>query len=162
MGGIHVDFDYECWTNIEPLLERSCNIALEPESHCEIYGVCHFLNSALLACIPKHPFVARVIDEIFSAKTLSYDSTNKPMCILNTTGPLMLSNLYDSLPTQEKEEIHLIPAKFVTPFDARQIRLVKAGVENEELEACLEEAYAIHYFSNAWLPELMQQGDSAK
>ena len=157
MGGMHIDFDYECWENIEPLLEKPCNIALEPDSHCELYGVKNFLNSAFMACTPEHPFVSTIIDKIFSPSILEYDSSNKPMCILNTTGPLMLSNLYDSLSPELKEEVHLIPAKHVTPFDSRQIRLVKTGIENEELEACLEEAYAIHYFSNAWLPELAIQ-----
>lgn len=159
MGGMHIDFDYECWENIEPLLKKSCNIALEPESHCERYDVENFLNSALMACTPGHPFVSAIIAKVFSPLTLEYDLSNKPMCILNTTGPLMLSNLHASLPSEIKEEIHLIPAKNVTPFDSKQVRQVKAGIENDELEACLEEAYAIHYFSNAWLPELWNQGE---
>jgi hypothetical protein len=54
--------------------------------------------------------------------------------------------------------MHLIPAKYVTPFDSIQIRQVRAGIENEELENCLQEAYAVHYFTNAWIPELKEQG----
>lgn len=154
MGGMHVDFDYECWENIESLLEHSCNIALEPETHCKQYNVHYFLNSALMACTPNHSFVKRIISQIFSDKTLNYDTSNIPLCILNTTGPLMLSHLYDELSKDEKKEIYLIPAKYVTPFDSRQIRLVKEGINSEELELCLEDAYAIHYFSNAWIPIL--------
>lgn len=151
MGGMHVDFDYECWESIEPLLERSCNIALEPETHCKIYNVNYFLNSALMACIPNHPFLNRIITHVFSDKMLNYNFFNKPMCILNTTGPLMLSHLYESLSENEKKEIYLIPAKYVTPFDAKQIYWLKNGINSDELELCLEEAYAIHYFSNAWV-----------
>ena len=151
MGGMHVDFDYECWENVESLLKRSCNIALEPDTHCDIYIVTHFLNSALMVSIPQHPFVGDIIKQVFSEATLKYETNNKPMCILNTTGPLMLSHMYAALSLQEKEDISLIAAKYVTPFDSRQIRMVKAGIENEELENCLEEAYAIHYFSNAWV-----------
>lgn len=153
MGGMHVDFDYECWENVEPLLKGSCNIALEPETHCKMYKVNSFLNSALLACISEHPFINGVINKVFSDQTLKYDTTNQPMCILNTTGPLMLSHLYDSLPICEKKKVYLIPAKYVTPFDSRQIYMVKSGINNDELENCLGEAYAIHYFSNMWVIE---------
>lgn len=155
IGGMHVDCDYECLENIEPLLtEYGCCVALEPEKHCVIYNVSHFLNSALMATIPHHPFLQHVIDRIFSEPTLSYERQNKPMCILNTTGPLMLSNLYASLPKKEKSDIYLLPAGYVTPFNAEQIMQVKNGVENEELNACLKEAYAVHYFSNLWIPTL--------
>jgi len=154
MGGMHVDFDYECWENLEPLFLKDCNIALEPESNCIKYQKKYLLNSALLSCVPNHTFISNVIDKIFSSQTLEFDRTHKPLCILNTTGPLMLSNLYESLPEAEKENVHLLLAKYVTPFNSSQIRLIRSGVENEELEACLDEAYAIHYFSNAWIPEL--------
>lgn len=72
------------------------------------------------------------------------------MYILNTTGPLMLSHLYQTLSPEEQSEIYLIPAKYVTPFDTFQIVQVKQGIENEELEECLKDAYAVHYFSGLW------------
>lgn len=151
-GGMHVDCDYECLENIEPLLsDHRCCVALEPNSHCIMYSVPHFLNSALLATIPYHPFLQQVIDRIFSESTLLYDQQNKPMCILHTTGPLMLSNLYSDLTEGEKAKICLLPAKFVTPFDGNQVIQVKQGVVNDELENCLKEAYALHYFYNMWI-----------
>lgn len=155
MGGMHVDCDYECMENIEPLLaNNTCCIALEPDTHRKAYNVSYCLNSALLASIPGHPFLNRVITKVFSNETFNYDRSSKPMCILNTTGPLMLSHLYVSLSEEDVANIYLMPAKFVTPFDSRQIELLKKGIENDELENCLEEAYAVHYFSNAWLPIL--------
>lgn len=160
-GGMHVDCDYECLENIEPLFsEHTCCVALEPDKHCIMYSVPHFLNSALLATIPHHPFLQHVIDRIFSESTLLYDLQNKPMCILNTTGPLMLSTLYSDLIEREKSEIYLLPAKFVTPFDCNQIVMVKKGLENEELENCLKEAYAIHYSRDS-ITELLYKNKSA-
>jgi len=151
-GGLYLDFDYECLENIEPLIEDSdCAIALEPEIHCLQYNVPHFLNNAFFYSIPNHFFLDKIIDKIFSIETLQYNRTNKPMCVLNTTGPLMVSNLYEKLQEVEKKQISLIPAKYVTPFDSMQIQLVKAGVINDELEKCLDEAYAIHYFTNLWV-----------
>lgn len=152
MGGVHVDTDYECLENIEPLIENTeFSIALEPALHCKTFNVKHVLNSALMASIPNHFFLKKVIERVLSKETFDYDRSSKPMYILNTTGPLVLSNLYESLSPNEKEEINLIPAKYVTPFDGEQIKLIKAGIENDELENCLNEAYAVHYFTNLWV-----------
>jgi len=153
MGGMYADFDYECLENIEPLLaNRTCCIGLEPETHCAMYNIPRVLNAAFFACTPHVPYLEKVIDRIFSEKTMLHDRTNKPMCILNTTGPLMLSEIYENM--AEKETIYLIPAKYITPFDNIQIQQVKAGIDNDELEKCLQEAYAIHYFTTSWVPSL--------
>ena len=150
-GGMHVDCDYECLENIEPLLaDHTCCIALEPDKHCQMYNVPNFLNSALFASVPNHPFLQRIIEQIFSNTECSFSPQNKPMYILNTTGPLMLSHLYQTLSPEEQSEIYLIPAQYVTPFDTFQIVQVKQGIENEELEECLKDAYAVHYFSGLW------------
>jgi mannosyltransferase OCH1-like enzyme len=155
MGGMYADFDYECLENMEPLLEnRTCGIGLEPETHCKMYDIPYVLNGAFLACAPEVSYLKKVTDRIFSETTKQFDQTNKPVCILHTTGPLMLSEVYENLAPEEKEPVYLIPAKHVTPFDICQIAQLKAGVENEELENCLQEAYAVHYFSNTWIPEL--------
>lgn len=157
MGGMYADFDYECLENMEPLLKNNtCCIGLEPETHCAMYNIPRVLNAAFFACIPNDPYLGKVIDRIFSEKTKLYDQTNKPMCILHTTGPLMLSEIYENMNEKEKESIYLIPAKYITPFDVIQIQQVKAGVENEELENCLQEAYAIHYFTTSWISSLSE------
>lgn len=155
MGGMHVDFDYESLENMESLLEgKTCSIGLEPDVHCKSYGLKHVLNSALIASVPAHPFIKKVIERIYSGGTLNYSQKSKSSCVLNTTGPLFLSNLYLSLPPVEKNQIYLIPARHVSPFSYDQTRQVGGGVINEELEDCLKEAYAVHYFANSWIPIL--------
>lgn len=71
---------------------------------------------------------------------------SKDLCVYNTTGPWILIDLYDSLSEQEKNEVYLIPAKYVTPFDLVQAQRFRYGEMSEELEDCLEEAFAVHYF----------------
>jgi mannosyltransferase OCH1-like enzyme len=155
MGGMYADFDYECLENMEPLLEnRTCCIGLEPETHCKMYDIPYVLNGALLACAPENAYLKKVIDRIFSETAKQFNQADKPAYILHTTGPLMLSEVYENLAPEEKEPVYLIPAKHAMPFDIYQIAQLKAGVENEELENCLQEAYAVHYFSNTWIPEL--------
>ena len=152
IGGVHIDFDYECLENIAPILsDHSCCIALEPQTHCIAYGVKHFLNSAFLASTPSHSFLDAVISKIFSVETLSFNTQNKARCIMYTTGPLMLSNLYENLSNIDQDDIYLLPAKYITPFDAIQIKQVRAGIVNQELENCLKDAYAVHYFTNLWV-----------
>jgi mannosyltransferase OCH1-like enzyme len=152
MGGLYVDFDYECLKNIEPLLEnRTCCIGLEPDKHKVLYETSVVLNVAFCATIPEAPFIKKALDKIFSDNTKRYSHTNRVFCTMNTTGPRMLSKLYESLSPEEKEWVYLVAAKYVTPFDGEQLALVKAGVQNEELESCLEEAYAVHYFTCSWV-----------
>jgi mannosyltransferase OCH1-like enzyme len=154
-GGMYADFDYECLENMEPLLaDKNCCIALEPETHCKMYGIARVLNAALFACTPRHKYLKKVINRVFSIKTTDFDRSNRAMCILNTTGPLMLSEVYESMSEAEKEDVYLISAKHVTPFDRRQIEQVKAGIENEELENCLQNAFALHYFTTTWVDNL--------
>jgi hypothetical protein len=155
MGGMHVDCDYECLKNIEPLLieGKECCIATEPQTRCDMFNIRNLLNSALLASVPKSRYIRKVIEKIFSENTIRYDRSDKIRCILDTTGPFMLSGVYESLPEEEKKLIYLIPAKYVTPFDVEQIKHFKPGSENVEQYNCLKEAYAIHYFSNTWISE---------
>lgn len=47
--------------------------------------------------------------------------------------------------------VYLIPSKFVSPFTADEVTLIKHGSESEELEKKLDEAYSIHYFFNTWV-----------
>ncbi len=151
IGGLYIDTDYECLENIEPLIEHArFAIALDPESHYHLIGYPHILNHALMASAPNHPFLNRVIQEIFTEKECKASLSDKIHYVLETTGPQMMSQLYASLSPDEKSEILLLAPKHVTPFDLMQMNLVKAGIENDELEACLDEAYAVHYYSNSW------------
>jgi mannosyltransferase OCH1-like enzyme len=88
IGGMYVDFDYECLRNIEPLLieNKNCCIATEPETRCVMYSVPNLLNSALIATVPQNPYLEKIIDKIFSDSTLQYDQRDKILCVLKTTG----------------------------------------------------------------------------
>lgn len=149
MGGMYVDFDYECLENIEPLLaERTCVFAMEPNLHAELFNKAMVFNNALMASVPAHPFMEKVIEYVFSNEPLQYDISDKMTCVLNTTGPWMLGELYSKF--EDKDSIYLIPAKFVSPFTKMEAEAVLYGDQSESLEDKLQEAYAIHYFMGAW------------
>lgn len=161
IGGMYIDFDYE---SIEPLDElikdKTCCFALEPESHCRIFRKPVMFNNAMMLSVPGHPFMEKVIETVFSddwqksateaAMAYPDEKRRKNYIVLNTTGPWMLIDLYHQLPENEKDEVYLIPDKYVTPFSVAQARMVIHGNETEELENRLEEAYAVHYFFGMW------------
>ena len=72
------------------------------------------------------------------------------MCVLNTTGPWKLIDLYENLPYEDKQDVYMIPARYVTPFDVPQAIRFRCGEESKELEDCVKDAYAVHYFFGNW------------
>lgn len=152
IGGLYVDFDYESIEPIDELIkDKTCCFALEPKSHCKVFKreIDQVFNNALMLCEPGHPFMQKIVETVFTEEMLNYKAP-KDLCVYNTTGPWILIDLYDSLSEKEKNEIYLIPAKYVTPFDLVQAQRFRHGEMSEELEDCLEEAFAVHYFFGNW------------
>lgn len=153
MGGMYVDFDYESLEPLDELIrDKSSCFALEPQSHWNVFGRKKkekVFNNALMLNVPGHFFMRKIIKTAFSQKMLSYRAS-KEICVLNTTGPWIISDLYCELTEEEKEDVYLIPAKHVTPFSLPQANRFRMGEISEELENCLKEAYAVHYFFSNW------------
>jgi mannosyltransferase OCH1-like enzyme len=151
-GGMYVDFDYESLEPLDILLKnKTCCFAREPQSHCRIFGREEMFNNALMACIPGHPFMRKIITAVFSEKNFEQHDLPKHVYVLKTTGPLRLTEIYKQSSAKERELVYLIPAKYVTPFDVGQTRRVRMGEQSEELDKCLAEAYAVHYFFGTWM-----------
>lgn len=154
IGGMYVDFDYESLEPLDKLIEgKSCCFALEPQSHCDMFKKRIMFNNALMLNEPGHPFMKRIVESVFSYKRLEYDTSLKNMCVLNTTGPWILIDLYEALEDEQKNEVYLIPHKYVTPFDVMMARRFRMGEMSGVLEESLKEAYAVHYFFNSWLDD---------
>lgn len=156
IGGMYIDFDYESIEPIDDLLkDKTCCFAMAPKSHCPIFGKNIIFNNAMMLSTPLHPFMKKIIETVFSENwqtsvtytTAAFTGENhSPKDIVShSTGPWMLMELYEQLPEKEKKEIYLIPDKYVTPFDLNQAHTIVHGTVNDELERCLEEAYAVHY-----------------
>ena len=136
----------------ELIKDNTCCFALEPLSHSNAFGRNEkeqFFNNALMLNTLGHFFMKKIIETVFSEKMLTYKGS-KDFCVLNTTGPWVISNLYYQLTEREKEDIYLIPAKYVTPFSLSQANRFRMGERSEELEYSLKEAYAVHYFFGDW------------
>lgn len=154
MGGLYVDTDYESLKSLVPLLEgQSCCFSMEPDTHVYSHKHIHeqVFNNALIYSEPDNWFMKKIIDEVFSEVTFIHSVEDKYECVLETTGPWRLVDLYDNLLPDERDKIFLIPAKYVTPFDIPQVIRLRQGERSEELENCLDEAYAVHYFFGSWM-----------
>lgn len=153
IGGMYVDFDYESIESMEELLaDKACCFAVEPDVHRKTYDleVENIFNNAMMLSVPGHPFMRRIVESVFEKEVSTDIPTEKFRHVLMTTGPWRLMELYTHLTPTEKESVHLIPAKHVTPFNQEQAQRVRRGDVNDELNGCLREAYAAHYFFSNW------------
>ena len=151
MGGMYVDFDIECLQAHDYLLqEKTCCFSLEPDKHSLNYKKPFLFSNSLMACIPEHPFIKKIIEAVFSYtpinEKLSEESRRKE--ILNTTGPFMLVDTYEKY--QEKEQVYLIPSKYVSPLNKSELAQIRQGYENEEFDEKIKNAYSVHYFWGSW------------
>jgi mannosyltransferase OCH1-like enzyme len=151
MGGMYADFDTECLKPHDELLAgRTCCFSMEPESHRVHYNKNILFNNALMACIPKHPFMKKIVETVFSyiPKNEKHSDEQRIEEILTITGPFALIDIYESYPL--KEQIFLIPAKYVSPYNILESKLIRQGYESTELDNRLKEACSIHYFWGNW------------
>lgn len=153
MGGIYADFDYESIGLMDNLLkDKTCCFASETQTHCFIFRKRIMFYNALMLSIPNHLFMKKIIYSIFNSKVTEKEKGNmsdlewKNYCVMETTGPSKLVDLYNNFSNKEKEEIYLIPAKYASPFDGFQEELFKTGNLDKDLEDALKGAYAVHYF----------------
>lgn len=146
-GGLYVDMDYECMEPLDSLLHNAtCCIGLEPKAHASTYAMSFIVGNALIASIPRHPFLKKVIDAVFSIKKECLPVSG--MQVLKTTGPFMITRLYNSYPC--KKEITLLPACQIAPLAIEEIQAWFQGKEQVMIENKIEQAFAIHYFLGSW------------
>ncbi|NBH89785.1 MULTISPECIES: glycosyltransferase family 32 protein [Parabacteroides] len=160
MGGMYIDLDYESLQSIEPLISgKTCCFSEEHEysegmkKKCG-HSVSHYFNNAMILSTPKHWFLKKVIDSIFEYP-VEINDADPFNCILQTTGPWLLMNLYYNLSKEEQMDVYIMPRKYVTPFTGYQVRrLLLENEESQELDNCLKDAYAVHYFFNSWVKDI--------
>lgn len=151
MGGLYVDCDYECLENIEPLLKKNCCFSCQTEDHIfadsRVKSV--YFDNAFMGATIEHPFMAHIIDHVFQLDlTFLPEGESKLRHVLETSGAVMISNLYHDY--AQKDSVYLIPAKYISPFSVLEARAIRQGVEKEEWEIRLDEAYAVHHFMASW------------
>ena len=154
LGGMYVDFDYEA---IEPLDEifqnHSCCFASEPKEHAHIFGKDIYINNGLIITEPNHPFIQHIIAHVMNKYPASHVYRDKMEEVLLTTGPLMITNLYESY--ENRADIYIIPSEIVAPLNKVEVADYINNVDISPefrmiLEQKIKKAKAVHYFIGSW------------
>jgi len=145
-GGVYVDMDFECFKNIEPLLDgKECVFGLEPDAHSSMFSRDFIVCNAFMASIPNNNFINFVCEQVMSYPKIE---EVRPIDVLNSTGPFMLTDSYSAYKNKDKvtilDSIHLYPITFMEGFSVFNDKITP------EIEAKLEKAYAVHYFLGNW------------
>lgn len=150
MGGLYVDFDTECLANIEDLFSSDCCFGTDTKDNIIYASLVKdaYLNNTYIASAPKHPFIKSVIDHVFNSVQIYVKGENKLLQVLQSSGALMLSEVYEKYVL--KDEIHIVPAEELSPFSLLEAHAILAGEEKNEWNERLQKAYAVHYFVGSW------------
>ena len=153
VGGVYVDFDYECLSPLDDVLKgKSCCFASEPSEYVKFFSKEVYFNNALMASIPNHPFMKIIIEAVFKETDNPKIYPSKMIEVLETTGPLIITSLYERY--DSKESIYLIPEELVSPLSKTDVgMLLNKDIEKKTedyLEKKLEHAIAVHYFFGSW------------
>ena len=147
MGGLYVDFDYECLEPMDALLNNTlCCMGLEPTTHAHSYNKPFIVGNALMASVPGHSYFEEIIKDMMNDE--KYSNLSKGAQVMQTTGPFMTTRLYNRY--LNKEEITLLPADLVAPFTLFEVRELASGQLTPYLEDKIDKCFAIHYFGGSW------------
>jgi len=148
IGGLYVDFDYECLEPLDVLLSgQICCIGMEPTMNSRIHRRPLIIGNALMASMPKHSYMAAVIEDMKANFSVNYGNI-KSIQIMETTGPFMVTRVYEQF--KRKSGITLLPADLVAPLTMNEIWFLRRGLVTKELDEKVEKAFAIHYFFGSW------------
>lgn len=147
-GGVYTDLDTECFRPLEDLFNgRAFCFGEEPEGNNIHLDLARFVGNAFMASSPKHPGWWAVLEEI----RISLKRNYKVQTVLNTTGPLMISRIFDSL--QKKYGAELLPFERVAPVTKREVYNYIIGYDCATFEKKIEKATCAHYFFGLWEKE---------
>lgn len=117
-GGVYADMDMECLRPLGRLFEgRKCVFSVE--AHLTMrrqrelsYRGPYQIGNCIFASIPGHPFLQRIIRR-------SLELADRPIAsdedVEETTGPRMLTRLYESLPEEDRQGVAVLPQIFLLP-----------------------------------------------
>jgi len=117
---MYVDFDYDCLESVDRHIadNGTCYFSKEPDDHCRMSGKGLYFSNALMITPPGHPFFDCVIKHLQSA-TFVYTG-NKMRDVLRSTGPIMLTSLYETF--KDKHTIDFFLPELVSPWTKNEVQ----------------------------------------
>lgn len=152
IGGLYVDMDYECIRPLDVLLaDSTCCMGMEPTINSRIYNKALVVGNALMASKPKHPYIAKIIEELKKNYCVNYGESESAQ-VLESTGPFMTTRVYEKF--KRKKDITLLPADLVAPLTAREMLALRIGYKHSDILKKIKNAYAIHHFWGTWFEQV--------
>lgn len=146
-GGVFSDMDFECFKNIESILEdASCVFGQEPAEHCQLHEKDMIISNAFMAIAPGHPFLQQIYKELTEFSEEIEHLNNR---VLETTGPFMVTRVYHQY--QKKQEVKILGSALMYPLTKNEISVLLSEKETPpDIMQKMNAAYAIHYYYGTW------------
>ncbi len=104
-GGIYIDTDVQAIKSLNPLLDRDLMLGYE---ECTIDIVNKQIGTGFIAAEKGNWFIKKI-----------YDFYNKEiMQSEDYIIPVIMTNIYNKLSTEEKEKIEILPMEYFSPYDS--------------------------------------------
>ena len=151
-GGLYVDLDFECFKNIDELLDLNHGLMLSREhdhlknSHSLLWRC---VTNSLMFSKPKHKFWESIFDRIMAEENLA-------RCVLGTTGPMMLTETLEK--TGVIDDLYLMPSHWFYPYTWKHYKHISG---KRKVKRILKEAtkttkddwpdsYGVHRWAEVW------------
>lgn len=127
-GGVYIDTDFECFKNIEELIDSS-ELWVGQDEDDRICG-------GIMGSVAGHPFLAKVIAAI--PTSIASHPDDSPVV---TTGPLLLDRVYKSSLAAGEPVPDVMPREYFFPY---------RGDERHRRYERFPNAYAAHHWGGSW------------
>eukprot|EP01043_Picozoa_sp_COSAG02_P020557 COSAG02_NODE_1018_length_15181_cov_18.026389_6_plen_528_part_00 len=152
-GGVYADLDMECLRPWEPLLRRhdqsfQCVLGAEPHQHAQKQGSRNMLVcNAMMFSAPGHPFWEEVFNKLLDrVPELGNAAGGEWVSPVDTTGPVMLTELYESQPTSYRD-VAVYPSVAFYPLKDNHDKYKAISMD----EPKYQQSWAVHRWHHLWL-----------
>ncbi|MGH9387196.1 MAG: glycosyltransferase family 32 protein [Vicinamibacterales bacterium] len=148
-GGLYVDLDYECLKNLEPLLKGQRFVTSFAQ------GTGGELNNALMASIPRHPLLPRLMAAcctrwIDATRARRLEDVIEHIGPGPITGPVMMTEVTNEFHSDGHEPITVYDARLLCPIDWRLGLSIHKNTLTPEAIARVAKDYPDAYAATYW------------
>lgn len=149
-GGVYIDLDFYCFKNISPIISGAdCAFGLEHDDHVLVHKKNMIISNAIMASKPGSKFFKLLCNELYEAEITVFNDRNE--MVLETTGPFMLTRVYERNRKNTLLNVHIIKSDYLYPLPKDTINQeLQVNIENGIISDELKSAYALHYYWGSW------------
>ena len=134
-GGIYVDTDFECLKPFDDLSYLEFYTSVGYPAKVELYP-------GLIACIPNHPIIEKLTEEIDKVTNLDFLKKG----VLSVTSSYFFTNLFFEIITSYQEGIVVFPPDYFYPYPNNFDGFRKV----DGRKYIKDFSFAIHYWEQSW------------